>query len=54
MLSDLHFKTLDPANPELSHRFAKVRRARASRDPNGIKRAKTEYYQSLQHLYATI
>ena len=52
MLSELHFKTLDDANRELSRRFRKLRKARASRDAQNIKFAEMEYYQSLQHLYA--
>ena len=54
MLSELHYKTLENANRELSRRFQKLRKARASRDLNGIKRAEMEYYQSLQHLYAAV
>ena len=54
MISDLHFKNLENANRELAMRFEKLRKARASRDPNGIKRAEMEYYQSLQHLYTAV
>ena len=54
MLSELHFKTLDDANRELSRRFTKLRKARASRDAQNIKRAEMDYYQSLQHLYAAV
>ncbi len=54
MLSEPHFKTLENANRELSRRFTKLRKARASRDLNGIKRAEMEYYQSLQHLYTAV
>ena len=54
MLSDLHYKILDTANREVSRRFAKLRKVRASRDPNGIKRAEMDYYHSLQHLYAAV
>ena len=54
MLSELHFKTLQNAHRELSRRFEKLRKARASRDLNGIKRAEMEYYQALQHLYAAV
>ena len=55
MLSELHFKTIEQnAHRELSRRFEKLRKARASRDPNGIKRAEMEYFQSLQHLYAAV
>ena len=54
MLSELHFKTLETANRELTKQFQKLRKARASRDLNGIKRAEMEYYQSLQHLYAAV
>ena len=54
MLSELHYKVLENANRELTKQFQKLRKARASRDLNGIKRAEMEYYQSLQHLYATV
>ena len=54
MLSELHYKTLETANRELSRRFQKLRKARASRDANGIKNAEMEYFQSLQHLYAAV
>ena len=54
MLSELHFKILENANREVSRRFAKLRKARANRDPNGIKRAEMEYFHSLQHLYAAV
>ena len=54
MLSELHYKILDNANRELSRQFQKLRKARASRDADGIKRAEMEYFQSLQHLYAAV
>ena len=54
MISDLHFKNLDTANRELSRRFEKLKKARASRDTPGIKQAEMEYYQALQHLYTAV
>ena len=54
MLSELHYQILENANRELTRQFRKLRNARASRDPNGIKRAEMEYFQSLQHLYAAV
>ena len=54
MVSDLHFKILDTANRELARRFEKLRKARASRDTLGIKRAEMDYYQALQHLYTAV
>ena len=54
MLSELHYKNLEHANRELAMRFAKLRKARASRDSNGIKNAEMEYFQSLQHLYTAV
>ena len=54
MLSELHYKNLENANRELALRFEKLRKARASRDANGIKNAEMEYFQSLQHLYAAV
>ena len=54
MLSELHYKTLETANRELSRRFQKLKKARVSRDANGIKNAEMEYFQSLQHLYTAV
>ena len=54
MISELHYRILENTNRELLRRFQKLRKARASRDPNGIKRAEMNYYHSLQHLYATV
>ena len=54
MISELHFKILDNANREMARRFQKLRKVRASRDPNGIKQAEMDYFQSLQHLYAAV
>ena len=54
MISEVHFKTLEHANRELALRFEKLRKARASRDANGIKNAEMEYFQSLQHLYTAV
>ena len=54
MLSELHFKNVENAHRELALRFEKLRKARASRDPNGIKNAEMEYFQSLQHLYTAV
>lgn len=54
MLSELHFKTVENAHRELSRCFEKLRKARASRDLDGIQRAEMEYYQALQHLYAAV
>ena len=56
MLSELHYKILETANRELSKgtSFTKLRKARVSRDANGIKNAEMEYFQSLQHLYAAV
>ena len=54
MISELHFNILDAANRELSRQFRKLRKARASRDIDGIKQAEMDYYHSLQHLYAAV
>ena len=54
MLSELHFKNVEYAHRELAMRFETLRKARVSRDANGIKNAEMEYFQSLQHLYATV
>ena len=54
MISESHYKNLENANRELARRFEKLRKARASRDANGIKNAEMEYYQALQHLYTAV
>ena len=54
MLSELHYKNLEHANRELALRFEKLKKARVSRDANGIKNAEMEYFQSLQHLYTAV
>ena len=54
MISNVHFKILDAANRELARRFEKIKKARASRDMPGVKRAEMEYYQALQHLYTAV
>ena len=54
MISKVHFKILDTANRELSSRFEKLRKVRASRDTPGIKQAEMEYYHALQHLYTAV
>ena len=55
MISESHFKTLENANRELWRcGLTKLRKARARRDPNGIKNAGMEYFQSLQHLYTAV
>ena len=54
MISELHFKILDTASSELSRRFEKLRKVRASRDTPGIKQAEMEYYHALQHLYTAV
>ena len=54
MISESHYQNLEHANRELALRFEKLRKARASRDANGIKNAEMEYFQSLQHLYTAV
>ena len=54
MISELHFKMLENANRELSRHFQKLRKARASRDRDGIKHAEMDYFHALQHLYAAV
>ncbi len=54
MLSELHYKTLENANRELTKQFQKLRKARAGRDADTIKLAEMDYYHSLQHLYAAV
>ena len=54
MISEVHFKILDTTNRELSRRFEKLKKVRASRDTPGIKQAEMEYYHALQHLYTAV
>ena len=54
MISESHYKNLEHANRELALRFEKLKKARVSRDSNGIKNAEMEYFQSLQHLYTAV
>ena len=54
MISESHYQNLENANRELALQFQKLRKARASRDLNGIKNAEMEYFQSLQHLYTAV
>ena len=54
MISESHYTNLENANRELSRRFQKLRKARASHDTLGIKQAEMEYYQALQHLYTAV
>ena len=54
MISESHYKNLEHANRELSSRFEKLRKVRASRDTPGIKQAEMEYYHALQHLYTAV
>ena len=54
MISELHWKLLEDANRELTLRFEKLRKVRASRDKNRTKRAEMDYFHALQHLYAAV
>ena len=52
MFSELHFKTLENADREVTRLFAKLRKACASRNKDGIKHAEMDYFHALQHPYA--
>ena len=54
MFSELNFKTLEDADREVSCRFAKLRKARASRNKDGIKHAEMDYFHAPQLLYAAV
>ena len=54
MISDLHFKNLENANREVAMRFERLRKARASRDPQSIQHAAMEYFQAVQRLNVAI
>ena len=54
MISELHWKILEDANRQLGLRLAKLRKTRASGDRDGIQNAEMDYFQALQHLYASV
>ena len=54
MISERHFQNLEDANREVAMRFEKLRKVRASRDPQNIQHAAMEYFQAVQRLNAAI
>ena len=54
MISKTYWTMLEDANRQLALRFEKLQKARASRDPHGIKQAEMAYFHALQHLYAAV
>ena len=54
MISETDWTILEHANRELTLRFEKLRKVRASRDKNRTKRAEMDYFHALQHLYAAV
>jgi hypothetical protein len=54
MISETHWTILEDANRQLALRLAKLRKARVSRDKHGIQNAEMDYFQALQHLYASV
>ena len=51
MISETYWTILENANRDLLMRFEKLKKARATGDPEGIKQARMEYLQALQVLY---
>lgn len=51
MISETNWTILENANRELALRFEKLKKARATGDPEGIKQARMEYLRALQVLY---
>ena len=54
MISEVHWTILEDANRQLSLRLAKLRKVRTSGDLDGIQGAEMDYFQALQHLYASV
>ena len=51
MISETYWTILENANRDLLMSFEKLKKARATGDPEGIKQARMEYLQALQVLY---
>ena len=51
MISETDWTILENANRDLLMRFEKLKKARATGDPEGIKQARMAYLQALQVLY---
>ena len=51
MVSQTYWTILEQANRDLLIRFEKLKKARATGDPEGIKQARMEYLRALQILY---
>ena len=50
MISETYWTILENANRELVLRFEKLKKARATGDPEGIKQTRMAYLQALQRL----
>ena len=50
MISEPYWKILEESNRQLALRFEKLKKARANRDPHGIRQAEMAYFQALQRL----
>ena len=51
MISETDWTILENANRDLLKCFEKLKKARATGDPEGIKQARMEYLRALQVLY---
>ena len=54
MISEIHWTILEDANRQLGLCLAKLRKTRATGDPDGIQNAEMDYFQALQHLYTSV
>ena len=54
MILEGYWKNLDDANRQLSLRFEKLKKTRATGDEQGIRMAEMDYFQALHHLYTEV
>ena len=54
MISETYWTILENANRQLALRFEKLKKARATGDPEGIVQARMEYLKALQILYTDV
>ena len=51
MISETYWKILEDANRQLALHFERLKKARATGDPEDIEQARMEYLKALQILY---
>ena len=54
MITETYWKILEDANRQLTLRFEKLKKARATGDPQSITQARMEYLKALQILYTDV